>query len=388
MDPISIYYQNVRSIRGKLHELYLASLNCDYDVIILVETWLSDDILNSEILNENYVIYRNDRNAQNSSKSIGGGVLIAVAKRLHSSSLYSICPSNELIWVSINVNINHVSVNLHLCAIYLPPPVSPNSLELMVNDLNNIMNESQVKEVILVGDFNLPSIVWVAGDNTDRYTPAIYNDVNSNLGHTLVDFMSFNSLTQFNLVHNANGKILDLILSNISTLKVMQESQALTKVDTHHPPLIITIDCQSNKPLKTKPFIKLNFAKGDYTEIEKRINDNDWDTILTADLTVDVMTDIFKQKLCKIIDDCIPKKKYKNGMFPPWYSMSLIKIIKEKDKFRRKAKMYNNPRDVLTFELLRRRSHTIIDRDYSKYIKKIEYSLLHNFNVKSFWSYI
>jgi len=84
-----VYFQNVRGLRTKLFDLRIAmaSVSEDFDIIVLVETWLNDGILNSELGLENFNIYRLDRTPTNSVYSRGGGVLIAVRKNLLSRVL-------------------------------------------------------------------------------------------------------------------------------------------------------------------------------------------------------------------------------------------------------------------------------------------------------------
>ena len=52
----------------------------DYDVVAVTETWLNDNILDSEILSHGYSIYRHDRD----SSKRGGGVLLAVKQSIES----------------------------------------------------------------------------------------------------------------------------------------------------------------------------------------------------------------------------------------------------------------------------------------------------------------
>lgn len=54
-----------------------------YDVLIFTLTWLSDNIMSTELGFHNYDIYRLDRTVQTSLLSRGGGVLIAVQNNLH-----------------------------------------------------------------------------------------------------------------------------------------------------------------------------------------------------------------------------------------------------------------------------------------------------------------
>ena len=65
-NPLNFYYPNVRSI--KLENKFLAfksnlSLRAvSIDVIVLTETWLSDENDSSSTDIEGYAVYRNDRN--------------------------------------------------------------------------------------------------------------------------------------------------------------------------------------------------------------------------------------------------------------------------------------------------------------------------------------
>lgn len=51
------------------------------DIFILTETWLIKDIRSSEYFDENYMVFRKDREETNSDLIMGGGVLIAIKNR-------------------------------------------------------------------------------------------------------------------------------------------------------------------------------------------------------------------------------------------------------------------------------------------------------------------
>jgi len=81
----------------------------DYDIIGLTETWLTDAVLDNEILPVNYSIYRTDRVTR------GGGVLLAVKNTVPSQCWES--PKDlELVTVVISLN-NPVKI----CLVYNPP---------------------------------------------------------------------------------------------------------------------------------------------------------------------------------------------------------------------------------------------------------------------------
>ena len=102
---ISVFYQNVQGLipfgsltdqhpnldSNKIFELHAYIYKNNPGVIILNETWLKPSILNTEILPNDYNVYRLDRSLQshpidplnpNKFRRNGGGVLIAVNNKL------------------------------------------------------------------------------------------------------------------------------------------------------------------------------------------------------------------------------------------------------------------------------------------------------------------
>lgn len=58
---IKIFYQNVRGLKTKTNIFFSNMLTCEYDIIILCESWLADDVLDSELFSDRYLVYRRDR---------------------------------------------------------------------------------------------------------------------------------------------------------------------------------------------------------------------------------------------------------------------------------------------------------------------------------------
>ena len=65
-------------MKSKLQNFYLSLSTCSFDLICLSETWLDNNVNNSEFTTQNYIIFRKDRNFVETKCSRGGGVLIAV----------------------------------------------------------------------------------------------------------------------------------------------------------------------------------------------------------------------------------------------------------------------------------------------------------------------
>lgn len=62
---ISILYQNCRSLRSKIDDVFLAMHENDFDVIILTETGLNCSINSEQLFGSKYNVHRCDRNANN-----------------------------------------------------------------------------------------------------------------------------------------------------------------------------------------------------------------------------------------------------------------------------------------------------------------------------------
>ncbi|CAH0714195.1 unnamed protein product, partial [Brenthis ino] len=100
--PIELPYQITRGLRTKCEEFKQNILSNDFALILVTESWFSDDFYNGEICDDRYDIFRYDRKKGTSSKNIGGGVLLCALKILqvqHRSEWT--CPTVESLWVTI-----------------------------------------------------------------------------------------------------------------------------------------------------------------------------------------------------------------------------------------------------------------------------------------------
>lgn len=81
---LNVYYQNVRGLRTKLNEFLLNSMGNYHDLLFISESWLNDNINDSELVDINhYSVFRRDRCASDCAKKDGGGVFVAVRNNLN-----------------------------------------------------------------------------------------------------------------------------------------------------------------------------------------------------------------------------------------------------------------------------------------------------------------
>lgn len=370
-------------MKTKLNDIKLASLSNSYDIIVATETWLDDTVLENELFDTRYNVYRRDRSSTCLAGKGGGGVLIAVSKSLSSKRVNHFESIYEDLWVSVNAKVHGKVVEYLFCAVYLPPPVKPNVLEIFLENCNVVMQSSCNRTVIL-GDFNLGFIDWVMDNQNKKMIPSNYS---STLGYQLIDFLSLNNLSQFNSVKNKKSRILDLALSNSNDLHVTESQCQMSKLDSHHPALEINMNVSTDPLLlKNKTFATHNFKKADYSTVNLKLSQIDWDSELDHMRDVDAMVSKFYDIINKIIVETVPKTNVRNLKYPIWFTRNLIKIIKEKERIRKKFKIYKNPRDGLELKICNRRVKTAIANCYSAYVKEIEVSIRHN--PKKFWSFV
>lgn len=120
MFAFNIYYQNVRGLRTKTNNLFHNVCLNSYDIIVFTETWLVDDIYDSELFDGRYLVWRRDRDYSRTAQKRGGGVLIAVKRELIVVERPEWRSSAEDMWVSLILRRSRpqVTYNVHLCALY------------------------------------------------------------------------------------------------------------------------------------------------------------------------------------------------------------------------------------------------------------------------------
>lgn len=102
---LKYYYQNVRGLRTKTYDFKNSVISNDYDLIVLCETWLNDNIFNNELFGEQYIVYRGDRDLNSTTKKDGGGCIIAVKSNIVSKRLNDFELNCEDIWLSLDAEL-------------------------------------------------------------------------------------------------------------------------------------------------------------------------------------------------------------------------------------------------------------------------------------------
>lgn len=384
-----IYYQNVRGLRTKTDELLPNVLKQDADVIILTESNLNDSVYDHELFDKRYTVFRRDRFSSSSIKHDGGGVVIAVLQKHRPSRKFRWESKDEDLWIDIKYVESNTSRHLCICGVYNPSPATVDRLERITISLADVIQHKlpDNSDILLAGDFNLKKLDWQSVDATG-VNPTLVCVPSSNLEDLLVDFLSFNSLHQINPIRNATGRTLDLVITSIpSSFSTVECQYPLVHLDAqYHPALIINMIQRPRKIVKIKRLTSFNFSKANYPKIHEDLNSINWNDHMRSNHTVDELIETFYDLIFSVIAKHTPVTIKNSSDFPCWYSRSLIRTLREKDHYHKRFKKYGNPRDYLTFKLLRGRCDKLIDvcllkfrSDAPEHIRK---------NPKYFWNFV
>ena len=125
------------------------------DIIGVTETWLSDKILDDELLPSAYTIIRKDRGSH------GGGVMFAI-KSCKSFQVLPIPPSVEVLTVSVGLTIPTV-----YCLTYIPPNASADYRQDILDYLESLNIISCY--LVLLGDFNITGTLYLVSPPSQNF---------------------------------------------------------------------------------------------------------------------------------------------------------------------------------------------------------------------------
>lgn len=313
---------------------------------------------------------------------MGGGVLLAVKKELDAICNYSWCSTDEDLWVTLRIPRANGYTSVNLCCIYLSKSFNFNaSITTFSNDLGvKVFNRPEDKFLIL-GDFNLPDISWILPAGEINLIPCNFTSI---ISTTFIDNINYCHFHQYNGVQNTSGRILDLVLCNFP-VRVTPAKDPLVPEDGHHKSIIITAEFIEHPPIKDNPIKRPSFHKANYDDIRHCLAQVDWNILNSTD-SVNTAVSHFYNIINNLIADKIPSKCVGKYTYPPWYNSSLIKLIREKEKYHRRYITYKNPSDYTTFSRLRKRQKTLAKKCHEDFINNAEENIAKD--PKAFWSYV
>lgn len=145
---------NAGNMRSKIPIFFASVAACDYDVVVITESWLIPSALDAEITPPGWLLFRRDRYSNIDATGYGGGVIILVRTELCPSLLLS-SDSLELLWVKLALQDQTVLVG----AAYIPPQSVSAVYDDLVEACRSVVgNLTDEDDALLFCDLNMPAI--------------------------------------------------------------------------------------------------------------------------------------------------------------------------------------------------------------------------------------
>lgn len=375
----------MRGLRSKTSKTFKNSLVLPYDLFALTETWLNATILDTELFDNEFLVFRKDRHVD-VTNSVGGGVLIAVRSNFCSTQI--VFPFNLTIDL-LCVKITKESLVLFVLNVYIPPK-SPASVYTELSlALDFIFSLASLdSKILLLGDFNLPHIEWVPSDD-ESYFEASTSSPQQEL--QMLDNIISTDLQQISCIRNNMNRQLDLVFSSDAVSTVVVESiSALSNIDQYHPPLDIFLDLSGHLLENSNPHdcsYTFDFRRGDFQQlldsliisgIERLPISNDLDKTVSS----------FYSILMRCINETVPKKRSIpcNSSCHPWFTKELKCLRNKRNKAWKKYIRFMTVENQVVYISLLEEFKKLSYECYNDYLQTMGLSL--KLDPKNFWKFI
>lgn len=369
-------------IRTKANEIMNFTSQCDFDLILIVETWLNSDFYDAEFFDMNlFNVYRKDRNAYRTGLSRGGGVLIAV-KSKYKSYLCKIDDDDGLL-DQIALYVIGFNQKLLISLSYIPPGSHDNIYSKHVSNIVNLEeNMCSDTNLCVMGDFNLSSICWTMMNDNYFLTPS---NVNKGFEVNFIDALLSVGLVQINHIANKMRRFLDLIfVSRDCNFKIYECLIPVSPPSVHHVPTIIEMECFMYIPNDTSECFNFNYNACNFDVLNSMLSSINWVSMFPT-CEPSNCYDIFLAKVLDILKLNVPLKKKKPYKLP-WYTKGLKKLKNLRNKFHNRFIKSGNLEEQVKFLHYQKEFNFLNKFLYKQYILSKENEI--KVNVKHFWSFV
>lgn len=308
---------------NKVEDIEALTIEHEPDIMLITETWLHKDILDSEITPKSYVIVRKDRNGR------GGGVALLIRDNI------------EFTVLSVPYDIEAVCIRavfknrvVHICGIYRPP----SSPVQVLSSLRCFMdrNVQYGDNIILLGDFNLPGINW------NDYSPGVSEISNCEQLLELVFCFGLSQVvSDYTRVCPRTSSILDLVFVSNQLLPFLLACETSDGISDHK--LVVLSLSLLPTVVNHSPKYVLNFARADDVGVLDLLEGSfeRFCEYCKHNQNPDYLWGYYSNLVMSSIKLFIPKRLKKTSNRSPWITREIIHL---KRQLKRKRKNYkSNP---------------------------------------------
>ena len=374
-EAFSMIHLNMRSAsRDKMPQLeaYLSTLDHDFSMIGMSETWFSDgyqaSIPNYISNDPNLHTFRKDRTGGGASLYIREGLEYKSRKDLNFLEDYI-----ETVFVEISSSCISIEKNLVVGVVYRPPNGNRELFNAKIKVILDRANTSD-KQCRIMGDCNLNLL----STETD---PATAHFVNEMFSHSMLPLI--NKPTRCT-THSAT--ILDNIYSNhVTPTSESIQGILYTDISDHFPVFFIDLNTKG-KPVK-RSITKRTFTKEASKNFSEKIQATDWSPVIENDNAQASMS-LFHSLYKKSFDECFPVRTIKFGYKnrKSWLSEGVKKAIIHKNKLYFRFRKTPTPEYQKIYKAYKNKLNSLIRRlDIQYYKNLIE---MNKNNIRKSWQVI
>lgn len=339
---LSIMHLNIQSLKPKIDILAVEAQ--PYDVLIFTETWLSNNVTDTDLYIPNFSKpFRCDR-----IDRIGGGVAIYVRDSLHAIERKDLQVQGvEALWTEIHICQRKLIVG----GIYRPPN-SNNTQWLKLEYLLDQALNQHVDNILVAGDFNIN----VLANPSNKMTRLI---------HSLNCEQLINSPTHYT---ESSNSLLDLMFIKKShhVLTSFVADPFLSDLVRFHCPIVSVLNFTKPQQncFRRKIWI---YDKGEYQKYNEKLSSIDW-SFIDNDQNPDNIADCIDQNILNAASESIPNRIVTirpNDV--PWINNDVKKQIRKRRKLHQRAKLLNNENAWANFRKIRNETTKLIKKTKSDY---------------------
>ena len=324
---------NIRSFSKNIDEflLYIENTKIKFDVLILVETWISPCTLPMCIIDG----YQGFHSVRQTKK--GGGVSIFIKDNYQCHEKLYI--NNDVLeLIAINVEFSE-SESIDIIGLYRPPN---NNILSFNSNLEQTFNDLKIKSsnTIIGGDFN----ICISKGETDINITSFINLMSS---FSLIPYITLPTRECSN-----TKSLIDNIWSNMSGIS--HAGVFDVHISDHYPIFAMFENHKNNLNDIVKVQFR-DFSVNNLNNFKNEVSITDW---FSDSTNVNLKASLFLDKLNKLYNKCFPIKTKNIGvrrLRRPWLTNSIIKCIHEKHKLYKMVKLslcsndyYSRYRNMIT----------------------------------------
>ena len=300
-------YTNIQSLVNKKSELLNLLEKKDIHLLFLTETWITNKHSPSEYYLEGYqkpILH---------FKSIGGSA-IYIKNGINFLEVNMPDKTEDSVWISIKTLNNR---NRLYGTVYRSPNSSIENNKKLLANLR--WARDRYKEILVVGDFNLPSISWETFEASGTFAREFLEVTEeTNLEQLVTEATRYR--------HGQNPSLLDLILSDESdTIENIQHLPPIGKSDH------VNIVFQLKNAFITKPATyRLNHRRIAVESFSDFLRRPDWFEIFDVKRTLPEAATKMLDTISEGIKNCTPVVRCKDPPKAPWMNSTTRRLSDKK----------------------------------------------------------